>query len=124
MGEIFEIKLYRNPMGKAFKSLFDFIKENFYDKDFCVEDLPDVNEDYVKQVDEEMDKSGIFWMGPGADKQAKINIMVKMSGVGLLNYRRVIEHVKDEHGIPVNDIEKVLYNLTGEGKQAKVVFGD
>lgn len=82
--------------------MFDFIKENFYDKEFCVEDLPDVNE------------SKIFWMGPGADKQAKIEILVGMSRVGLLSYRRVSEEFKDEP-----PIEKVLYNLTGEGKQAE-----
>ena len=99
--------------------MFDFIKENFYDKEFCVEDLPDVNEAFVKEVDQAMNESKIFWMGPGADKQAKIEILVGMSRVGLLSYRRVSEEFKDEP-----PIEKVLYNLTGEGKQAKVVFGD
>jgi len=97
-----EIKVYRIPKGKASKSSFDFIKENFYDKEFCVEDLPDVNE------------SKIFWMDPGADKQAKIEILVEMSRVGLLSYRRVSEEFKDEP-----PIEKVLYNLTREGKQAE-----
>jgi len=36
------IKVYRNPKGKAFKILFDFIKKNFYDKEFCVEDQEDL----------------------------------------------------------------------------------
>jgi len=100
-------------MGKAFKTLFDFIKRDFYDKEFCVEDLPDVNEAFVKEVDQAMNKSKIFWLGPGADKQAKIEILVKMSRVGLLSYRR-----------PSLSEEKVFYNLTEEGKQAKVIFGD
>jgi hypothetical protein len=106
------IKLYRNPMGKAFKTLFNFIKKNFYDKEFCVEDLPDVNEAWVKEVDQAM--SPTFGLGPSADKQAKIDVLMKMFRVGLLKYKRG----------PFSSIEKILFKLTEEGKKAKVIFGD
>jgi len=123
-----EIKLYRNPKGETFKALFDFIKENFYDKEFCVEDLPDVNVAFVKEVDQAIHRTVTsptgarapdgrprisFWFGPEAKKQAKIEILVEMSKAGLLSYRRVSLTTG-----------KVLYKLTEEGKQAKVVFGD
>jgi hypothetical protein len=106
------IKLYRNPMGRAFKTLFDFIKKNFYDKGFCIEDLPDVNEAWVKEVEQTM--SPTFGLGPSADEQAKIEVLMKMFRVGLLKYKRG----------PFSSIEKILFKLTEEGKKAKVIFGD
>lgn len=115
------IKVYQNPKGKAFKTLFDFIKESFYDKEFCVEDLPDVNEAFVKEVDQAMKKSKIIWLGPGADDQAKIEVLVEMSRAGLLSYRRVLEEVKAPNMPPV---EKVVYTLTESGKQTRVIFGE
>ena len=114
------IKLARNPKGKAFKTLFDFIRKNFYDKEFCVEDLPDVNEAFIREVDQAMKESMRFmFLGPGADEQAKIEVLVVISGAGLLSYRRVREEVKD-----MPPIEKVVYTLTESGKQANVIFGD
>ena len=121
------IKVYRIPKGEAFKALFDFIKENFYDKEFCVEDLPDVNEAFVKEVDQAIHRLAtsphgrardgrpktFLWFGPDAKKQAKIEILVEMSKAGLLSYRR--------ESLTTG---KVLYKLTEEGRQAEVVFGD
>jgi hypothetical protein len=121
-----EIKVYRNPKGRAFKFLFDFIKDNFSSQEFSVEDLPDVNEAFVREVNQAMEKSGIFWMGPGENKQAKIEILVELSKAGLLNYRRVKEEFRDENGkpLPYQPIEKVLYNLTEEAKRTRVILGD
>ena len=103
------INVYRNPQGKTFKTLFDFIQKNFSVKSFCVDDLPDVNEAFVKEVEQVMGKSGRFWMGPGVNTQAKIDVLVKMSNVGLLSFKRVFEEVKEPRMPP---IEKFVYTLT------------
>lgn len=115
------IKVHRNPQGKAFKTLFDFIQKNFSVTSFCVDYLPDVTEAFVKEVEQVMGKSGRFWMGPGANTKAKRDVLDKMSNVGLLSFQRVVEEIKEPRMPP---IEKVVYTLTESGKHTKVLFGD
>jgi len=81
------IRLHRNPKGKAFKKLFEYIKKKFPDKEFQRKDMPEVPKDYLNEV--KMQTAGTYWIDSSPSICAIETLLIDMCNNELLQKREV-----------------------------------
>jgi len=107
------IRLHRNPKGKAFKKLFEYIKKKFPDKEFQRKDMPEVPKDYLNEV--KMQTAGTYWIDSSPSICAIETLLIDMCNNELLQKREV---QRNQWG----DMD-IFFSLTTKGKQSEVAYG-
>lgn len=106
------IKVQGNEKGQALKDIFGYIRANYPDGEFKVNNIPGVNENFLQLVKRET--KDVNWISSSPKQYAIETLLTELHNMGLLNRR---DAVRNEYG----DLD-IYFSLSPRGKVAELVY--